>query len=153
MTSSLLTKSTLSFLVIFSLAACGGSSNGSAGKKASGFATGAEMSSALNTAGLPCIDYKVIAKDDREMGQENALDVGECDVEGETVQLVVWKDNGQRDNFTGMGKALGCSMGEAFGITTFDFVDGDRWQVTGTSETLSNKIADKLEGKAVHIKC
>jgi hypothetical protein len=111
------------------------------------------MSSALNAAGLPCTDYKAIAKDDREMGQENALDVGECDVEGETVQLIVWKDNGQRDNFTGMGKTLGCTMGEAFGVTTFDFVDGDKWQVTGTSETLSNKIADKLEGEAVHIKC
>jgi hypothetical protein len=111
------------------------------------------MSRALCESGLSCTELRPFAKVDLEIGQEGALDVGECDLEGETVDLVVWKDNGQRDNFVGMGKTLGCAVGEAFGMTSFHYVEGDKWLVTNTSETLANQIADNFGGKAVHIEC
>lgn len=145
------------------LASCGGSSSGSDSEAGGGssnnsekketFASSSEMRDALNAGGLACLEFKSVPKADREMGLEAAVDVAECEVEGESIQLIVWKDNGQRDNYNGMGKTLGCSMGEAFGITSFDWVEGDKWQITGTSQTLAGQLKEKIGGKAIHHEC
>ena len=136
-------------LVAFAgLAACGGSSS-----DPNGFANSEEINMALTGAGLPCGGLATVPMADREMGTESAVDVASCELDGEDITLIVWKDNGQRDNYIGLGKTLGCSVGKAFGITSFDFVEGDKWQVSGTSATLADTIADKIGGKAVHVKC
>jgi hypothetical protein len=152
------TKTAVVLIAFASLAACGGSSSDSGGDNASedrknGFTTSAEINTALTEAGLPCGGLTTVPKADREMGTESAVDIASCELDGEDITLIVWKDNGQRDNYTGLGKTLGCSIGEAFGITSFDFVEGDKWQVSGTSATLADSIADKIGGKAVHVKC
>jgi hypothetical protein len=145
------------------LASCGGSSSGSDSAAGGGssnksekkdtFASASEMRDALNVAGLACLDFELVPKADREMGLEAAVDVANCEVQGENIQLIVWKDNGQRDNYNGMVKTLGCSMGEAFGITSFDWVEGDRWEINGTSQTLAGQVKDEIGGKAVHHDC
>ena len=162
-------KSVVALSVVVSLSACGGSTSksdsSSAGttsnskdtvapsRKSGDFSSASEIKSALDAAGLTCAGYKTVAKADREFGQESAVDVAECEVEGENVQLVVWKDNGQRDNFSGMARGFGCEMAKAFGIQSFDWVDGDKWQVTGTSGTLAKQIDNALDGKARHVDC
>jgi hypothetical protein len=117
------------------------------------FASTSDMRDALNVAGLTCLDFRDKPKEDRAFGEESAVGVSVCEVEGEEVELVVWKDNGQRDNYNSMGKTLGCSMGEAFGVTNFDWVHGEKWHITGPSLTLAKQIEDRLGGKAYHHDC
>lgn len=44
-------------------------------------------------------------------------------------------------------------MGEAFGVTEFDYLNGDTWTISETSQTLANDIETKFAGKAMHIDC
>jgi hypothetical protein len=159
-------KTLVVVLAALALASCGGSSSssndGDGGNAADSekkvetpdtFATTAVMRDAFNATGLSCLQYKEVAKADRDMGLESATGVSDCEVAGETIQFVVWKDNGQRDNFQGVMKTVGCAMGESFGITKFDWVQGDKWNIVGTSETLATQIADKFGGKAISHDC
>jgi hypothetical protein len=87
---------------------------------------------------------------------KSAADLGGRQVENEDLLLIIWKDNGQRDNWSGTMKTLGCKF---TGMSTFDYVDGDRWTITGAngggqpSQTLAKKISDAIGGKPEHIVC
>ena len=129
-------------------AACGGAS----GSKAT-YESSKELLTALSAANLPCADYEATTKADREWGQESAKEVGTCELDGETVDLTIWKDSGQRKNWEGMGKSIGCSMGESFGISEFDYLNGGTWTISNTSKTLTEKLASEIGGTAVHIEC
>ncbi len=107
----------------------------------------------MKSVGLDCTDVELIAKSDREWGQESALDVADCELEGESVNITIWKDSGQKKNWVGMGKSIGCEFAKAFGITEIDYVDGGRWTLGGVSNTLAEKIAAEFQGKAVQINC
>jgi hypothetical protein len=133
------------------LAGCGGSS--STGRQDVSFNSSSDISDALNKAGLACTGYKTVASGDRTYGTEGALDFARCKLENEDLDLIVWKDNGQRDNYAGMEKALGCGMGKVMGKQTFDLVVGDRWTIDDVSQTLANKISDAIGGKPDHITC
>jgi hypothetical protein len=129
-------------------AACGGASTSKATYESS-----KELLTALTSANLPCTDYEATAKADREWGQESAKEVGTCELDGETVDVTIWKDSGQRKNWEGMGKSIGCTMGESFGISEFDYLNGGTWTISNTSKTLTEKLASKIGGAAVHIEC
>ena len=144
----MLKKFLLLALPLITLTSCGGSTSSK-----QSFATGPELSSALSAIQLECVGYKETPKADREFGQESALDVASCEIDGESVDLTIWKDSGQKENWEGLGKSLGCSVGKAFGITSFNYVDGGLWTISGTSETLSKEIAGKMDAKAVQINC
>lgn len=131
-----------------SIAACGGSSSSE-----TTFKTSSDVLAAMTAAGLSCTGYTPTAKADREMGQESANEVGGCELDGESIAITLWKDSGQRKNWEGMGKTIGCKMGEAFGITEFDYLNGGTWSISGTSKTLTEKLATKIGGDAIHIKC
>jgi hypothetical protein len=128
--------------------ACGGSSS-----SAPTFGTADELLTALKDSGMNCTGYEKTPKDEREWGQESAKEVGSCELDGETVDITIWKDAGQRKQWEGLGKTVGCSMGEAFGVTEFDYLNGGTWTIGGTSRTLAENLADKFGGEAVHIKC
>lgn len=130
------------------LTACGGSSSSTAT-----YQTSEELLAALKDAGLTCTGYTPTPKEDRELIQEDAKEAGECELDGESLDITIWKDAGQRKQWEGLGKTMGCSMGEAFGITEFDYLNGGTWTISGTSRTLAEKIADKFEGDAVHVDC
>jgi hypothetical protein len=130
------------------LAACGGSST----TKAT-YGSSKELLTALTSANLPCTGYKATDKADREWGQESAKEVGTCELDGETVDVTIWKDSGQRKNWEGMGKSIGCTMGESFGISEFDYLNGGTWTISNTSKTLTEKLASEIGGAAVHIEC
>jgi hypothetical protein len=105
------------------LAGCGGS--GSAGSKgAISASSGTDIRNALDKAGLSCTDYQSIPTGDRVWGTESAADVGRCKVENEKIVIIIWKDNGQRENWIGTGKKMGCELGKSFGISSWNFVDG-----------------------------
>ena len=87
------------------------------------------------------------------MGQEGAIEVGECDLEGESIELTIWKDSAQRKNYEGLGKTLGCAFGKAFGISSFDYVNGGLWTIGNATETLSKQIAEQIGAEAVHHNC
>lgn len=134
------------------LAGCGGQSfTGS--KAAVSVSSGTDIRDALGRAGLRCTGYKPVAKDDRQWGTESAADVGECELENEDIQLIVWKDNGQSRNWSGMVKAVGCTAGKVIGKSSFDYVDGGLWTVFNTSQTLAKKVSDAIGGKPEHIDC
>jgi hypothetical protein len=44
-------------------------------------------------------------------------------------------------------------MGKAVGVTNYDYVSGSNWAVSDTTQTLANKIADAIGGRAVHVDC
>jgi hypothetical protein len=48
---------------------------------------------------------------------------------------------------------LGCAFGKAFGIASFNYVDGGLWTISSTSETLAKEIAGKMSAKAVQVDC
>ena len=79
-------------------------------------------------------------------------DYGYCDLENESINIIIWKDKDQKDNWVGMGKGR-CAMGQAFGISSFNFVDGGLWTVSNTSETLAKKISEAIGGKPEHVDC
>jgi hypothetical protein len=144
----MLKKSLFLIIVLISFTSCGGS-----GSSSPVFETGPELSNALSAAQMACTGYKETPKADREFGQESALDVGACEISGESVDLTIWKDSGQKKNWEGLGKTMGCAFGKAFGITSFDYVDGGLWTISGTSETLAKEVANKMDAKAVHVDC
>lgn len=94
-----------------------------------------------------------VVKEDRKLGMQSAADVGRCDLENENIIMAIWKDKGQKQNWIGMAEKIGCEMGKAFGVSSFDFVDSGRWTVSNTSETLAKKISDAIGGKATHVDC
>ena len=135
-------------ITAISLAACGGSSS-----SGTTFTTSDEVLAAMTAAGLSCTEYEPTAKEDREWGAESANEVGGCELEGESIDITLWKDSGQLKRWEGMGKTIGCAMGEAFGISEFDYLNGGTWSIAGTSKTLTEKLAAKIGGDAIHINC
>ncbi len=118
------------------------------------FASAASIRDALSNAGLACTDYETgRSEGKREYFTEDAADEGSCKLESESILMVVWKDNGQRDNWEGVIKNTGCRMGKTFGTSTIDYVQGDRWTVTDVSQTLATKISNAIGGKPEHIVC
>ena len=118
------------------------------------FSSSADIQAALNKAGLTCSGYEAIAKDDRNFAEQGtANDVGRCTMDGESVDLITFKDKGKEDNWLSMSKQMGCGMGGAFGVTNMHFVRGNNWGVAEGSQTISDKIAETIGGEAVHVDC
>jgi hypothetical protein len=140
----------LIFVLFFTgaLVSCGGSSSSSVTYK-----TAAELIAGLKDAGLTCTGYTPTPKEDRELIQEDAREAGECELDGESLDITIWKDAGQRRQWEGLGKTMGCSMGEAFGITEFDYLNGGTWTISGMSQTLTEELASKFDGDAIHVDC
>ena len=134
------------------LVGCGGGSGPLGSKDEIGKVSSSEqMRVALSDAGLSCSDYQAVAKNDRKFGTENATDVGKCELEGETIELAVWKDRGQVENWMGFSKTLGCSIGKALGVSSFDYVAADTWVISNVSATLARKISDAVGGTPHHV--
>lgn len=126
------------------LAGCGGS--GSAGSRAAiSASSGTDIRNALDKAGLSCTDYKSIPTGDREWGTESAADVGRCKVENEKIVIIIWKDNGQRENWIGTGKKTACELGKSFSISPWDFVDGGLWTVSDRRRPLPKRCLTQSE--------
>jgi hypothetical protein len=136
------------------LAGCSGSHSVGA-KPPISASSGTDIRDALGKAGFSCTGYTSVARKHRQLGLESAADVGECDIENENeeIQIIIWKDTGQKDNWLGMSKSLGCRMGQAFGFSSFDYVDGGLWSIAGVSQTLAKQISDAIGGKPVHHDC
>jgi hypothetical protein len=140
----------VTFLTVV-LAGCGGSPPIS-GRQDVSFASSADIRDALANASLTCSNYETKASGDREWWTEDAADESRCKVENEDIVIIVWKDNGQRDNWAGITKNMGCMMNKAFGVSTVDYVFGDHWTIADVSQTLAKKIS-VIGGKAEHIVC
>lgn len=143
-------------LLALVLAGCGGSGSSGRGDGGPIFSSALEIRTALNNAGLPCSDYKTVAKDHYSLAEQgNADDVGYCHVEGETVNFMTFKDEGQVDNWLNVSKTVGCTMGGGMGqpLTNVHFVRGGNWGVERGSQTLSEKIAEAIGGEAVNVDC
>jgi hypothetical protein len=136
------------------LAGCGGSHSVGA-KPAIRVSSATDIRDALGKAGLNCTGYQSVARKDPQVGAESAADVGECDLEDESdeIQIIVWKDTGKKDNWLGMGNKTGCQIGQVFGFSSFDYVDGGLWTIAGVSQTVAKKISDAIGGKPVHHNC
>jgi hypothetical protein len=130
------------------LVSCGGSSD-----SAVTYETADDLLTALADAGQECTGYEPAAKADRDAVRESAKEVGRCELDNETLDITIWKDSGQRKNWEGMAKTVGCEISKGFGITEFDYVNGDTWTIMDVSKTLAGTLAKTLGGKAVHHEC
>lgn len=136
-----------------SSAASAGSSPAVTEEAASAPKSGGEVRDLLAKGGLPCTNVETVTRDKRAMGSENAADFERCEVDGEKVNINVWKDSGQLENWEGFTKQVGCAMGKQFGVTNLDWVRGDLWSIDSISQTLADKIGAATGATPVHIKC
>ena len=127
----------------FVLAGCGGSFGGE--DAAPSFSSGTDIQAALNKAGLTYPGYKPVVKEDRKLGMRSAADVGRCDLENENIIMAIWKDKGQKQNWIGMAEKIGCEMGKAFGVSSFDFVDSGRWTCRSAKPIGSPRIGQQSQ--------
>ena len=67
--------------------------------------------------------------------------------------MLTFKDKGQKDNWSGMMKQMGCTMGKAFGVSSFDHVSGGKWAVSDVTQTLAHQIAEAIGGRPIHVDC
>ncbi len=109
------------------------------------FGDASAVRDALVAKGVDCTGFRLVPVEDREMIQNAAADVAECDVDGESVNITIWKDNGQRDNYISVGEAF-CPVAQAYGLTNIPFVVGNRWTVQPETETVGQQVADALGG-------
>jgi hypothetical protein len=117
------------------------------------FGSSSELIPILKSAGLDCENLILIGVADREIGQEDAKDVAECELEGQNIRLSIWENSQQNQNYISQGTSMSCQMGKSFGLTEFDFVVGETWSIIYASEELSKRIAENLGAKAVHTVC
>lgn len=134
----------MALIGVLLLAGCGGGG----GNDTTRYDSPKQVADALNKAGVVCAGYHVVGELEQGVDQQ-----GECFVNRESTTIFTFKDNGQRDNWIGLGKTLGCSAGKSLGISTFSYVMGDRWVVQPESETETKAIADRFEGKPVVVRC
>lgn len=113
----------------------------------------AEVRAMLTQAGVGCTSFKTVPKERRQMGYDNAADFESCEIDGEDVNIAVWKDEAQQENWQGFTKQFGCGMGKAFGVTNIAYVNGNLWTVSELSQTVTDKIAAATGAEPVHIKC
>lgn len=140
-----------SAVLALALAGCGGSGPTAKKDLISPASSGEQMRITLGQAGLDCTDYQPKNKGYREFGTEDATDVGRCELENESIQLAVWKDKGQVDNWMGFAKTMGCALGKSFDLSSFDYVAGKNWVISNVSQTLADKIADAVGGTPHHV--
>lgn len=112
--------------------------------------SGADVRALLSQAGLVCTP---VPTSKRAMGSESAVDFEECEVDGEKININVWKDEGQVENWEGFTKQVGCTMGKQFGVVNLDWVRGDLWTIDDVTQTLADKIGAATGATPVHIKC
>ena len=117
------------------------------------FASSSAIQRALGAAGLSCHNFQSMPAQNRESGMENAADVGECQIDGETPRLVIWSDNEQKDRWAESSRQIGCAMAHGFGVSSFNYVAGERWSITDTSQKLANRLSDAIGGEVVHVEC
>ena len=121
------------------------------------FKTGLELASALNAAQVACVGYEQ-KPDGIEFAETMGLsivDSGKCEIDGVRIELDIWKDSKQVKGLLLLVKIAGCALGEALEEekTTNEaaLVDGGVWTISGISETLAKKIAEKMDAKAVKL--
>lgn len=105
-----------------------------------------DIQGALSAGGLGCPEISSVLRDERWEEEEDAVDLAECEVRGEKVRIVVWRDNAQRDNYNSVDRTSLCLFLKPFGTNSLNWVDGDKWTVSGLSQTLSSQIAEVLGG-------
>jgi hypothetical protein len=117
------------------------------------FVSSSDLIPVLKSAGLDCVNLILVGVEDREIGQEDAKEVAECELEGQNIRLSIWQNSEQNQKYISQGLSMSCEMGKSFGLTQFDFVVGETWSIIYASEQLSTKIAENLGAKAVHTVC
>lgn len=126
----------------------------------------AELNELLAGAGLECANFEDDATietpttsaddlfpplpdfDQTEPGTDAS---GSCELDGEDVDLLIFKDEGQRDNYIAGIRVLGCAVGGE-GSSTPQVI-GDRWIIQPDTETLADEIADALGANSDTIEC
>jgi len=121
------------------------------------FKTSLELSIALNAAQVACVGYeqKPDGIEDAETLGLSSVDSGKCEIDGDRIELDIWKDSEQVKVFLLILKTAGCALGEALGeektANEAALVDGGVWTISGVSETLAKEIAEKMDAKAVKL--
>ena len=107
------------------LAACGGGgSNSTSGKT---FTSAEQIHKAIEDGGLTSANFSSTNPADVNGYKSKPVSAGNCEVDGQEVRIVVWKDEGQADIEFGYAKTVGCALGKAFGVTEFYVARGPNW--------------------------
>lgn len=130
--------------------ACGGEGSSPGGPS---FVDAGAVKDGLEQAGIACVDYASSTPDDNDIGRNHIATEGECTADGETLDITTFKDSGAQKNYVGLLKGFGCALAQGFGISSFALVEGNLWIVSNTTETLANKVADRLGATAKVYNC
>lgn len=78
---------------------------------------------------------------------------GNCTVDGEDTKIEIYKDAGAQKNQTNLAAGLGCQIAKNFGISEYDYVQRNLWDVSPKTQTTAKKIAAAIGGEAKHVSC
>lgn len=114
-----------------------------------------QLAATMAEQGLGCEDF---TRDTTAvvMEPDPTNDRGTCTVDGSKVTLVSMETAAHQEQYHALGEGLGCSMGEAFGITEINYVSGNLWAIEledSLDVELAERLADGLDAEAISIEC
>lgn len=112
-----------------------------------------DVASLLTSAGLGCRDLQKPPKAEWNIGTESAVGVGECTVEGESAEFILFENKKSMETYFSVAKKIACEFGKAFGISEFDLVTADTWVAEGISKRVAEAIASATGGEPHHVIC
>ena len=87
----------------------------------------------IEDAGFSCKDFE------REDADTNAMESGDCTIDGVSVDMSTYRDNGAIDNVFSIIDTLG-------GCDDSRYVIGNRWAIFPGSNDLANDLAEAITG-------
>lgn len=113
-----------------------------------------ELAALLQGEGLGCDPFEPADPDDPELVQSQSS--GSCELDGGgSVEILVYLDEGVRQNAESSVQTLGCAFGSAFGVATYSYVAGPNWLIGSEdgSTTVTEQVGDATGGEPHTINC
>lgn len=113
-----------------------------------------ELAAAVTAAGFGCDDFKVDDPDTNiQLGGLPSGESGGCTIDGEDSELTVYRTTSDLKRVLAAIPSLGCSIGEAFGLTEFRYVVGSNWTISTPSSATTKPLAKAMKAKKLVYEC
>jgi hypothetical protein len=122
--------------------ACGG---GGTGGQDLTYADARAVSEAFSKTGHPCASYA--PQTPSGLGSNFVDTEASCTLEGVHLTIDTFKDLGAETNWLGSLKVSTCATASSLGVSSYAFVQGDRWVITGSGgNVVASAIARSVVG-------
>jgi hypothetical protein len=102
------------------------------------------VSEAFSKAGHPCASYA--PQTPSGLGSNFVDTEASCTLEGVHLTIDTFRDSGAETNWLGSVKASACASASSLSLSSYAFVEGNRWVITGTG---GNGVAGAIARSAV----